>query len=94
MYIYLCIYVFVLFYVLNNCTFQLFVHLVAASLYSLVFMTPVPVKTVRSACVLPYPPMCMPVPLKVSHCMDGGTPHAVSKTQTIKCEIHEVHICL
>lgn len=94
MYIYLCIYVFVLFYLLNNCTFQLFVHLVAASLYSLVFMTPVPVKTVRSACVLPYPPMCMPVPLKVSHCMDGGTPRAVSKTQTIKCEIHEVHICL
>lgn len=27
MYIYLCIYVFVLFYLLNNCTFQVFIHL-------------------------------------------------------------------
>lgn len=52
--------------------------LVADSPRSSACMTPVPVRTVRSVCALPYPPMSTPVLLKVSYSMDGGTAHVVS----------------
>ena len=55
-------------------------------------MTHVPVKTVRSACVLPSPPMSMHVLLQVSHWVDGGRKCAVSFTETIKCEMNEITI--
>lgn len=55
-------------------------------------MTPVPVNTVRNVCVLLYPPMSMHVLLKVSYLRDGGTMHAVSKTQTVNFEMNG-HLC-
>lgn len=66
---YLCMYLFV---------FNLLIELVSTSLCSLVFMTPAPVRTVRNACVLPYPLMSTRVLLKASYWMDGGRLYAVS----------------
>lgn len=60
-----------------------------------VFMIPVPAKTVKNACVQPYPPMSTPVLLKGSCCQDGGTLHAVRSPDQIKpllCLV-SLHVC-
>lgn len=59
-------------------------------------MIPVPAKTVKNACVQPYPPMSTRVLLKGSCCQDGGNLHAVrSPNRHIKpllCLV-SLHVC-